>query len=125
MTDADIVRDTLSWIHTHHDLSMEFQREAEAALDRLEAERDKWKEHGEAIDRTVKRLRAAEAERDRLRAALERIETIQPKVLGYIRDNGFVFDGIGTEPGNWQHLAFSIYSDLCEADAIAREVLER
>jgi hypothetical protein len=62
------------------------------------------------------------------REALERIAEIQPRVLGYIRANGFVWadkDSIGTEPGNWQHLAFSIYSDLCEVDSIARNALEQ
>ena len=37
---AAVVRDTLSWIHTHPQLSVEFQRDAEAALDALVAERD-------------------------------------------------------------------------------------
>ena len=35
--DTDTVRDTLSWIHTHPDLSMAFQRQGEAALDAIEA----------------------------------------------------------------------------------------
>ena len=57
-------------------------------------------------------------------AALERIAEQQPKTLAMIRRNGFVFDDIGAEPGNWQHLAFSIYTDLCEVDSIARAALE-
>jgi len=57
-------------------------------------------------------------------AALERIAEQQPKTLAMIRDNGFVFDSIGKEPGNWQHLAFTIYTDLCEIDSIARAALE-
>ena len=56
-----------------------------------------------------------------LREALKEIAEIQPKVLGYIRREGFVFDDIGTERGNWQHLAFSIYSDLCRVDLLARQ----
>ena len=40
-----------------------------------------------------------------------------------IEANGFVFTDIGKEPGNWQHLAFSVYTDLCEADTIARAAL--
>jgi hypothetical protein len=56
-------------------------------------------------------------------AALERIAAQQPKTLAMIKRNGFVFDSIGQEPGNWQHLAFSIYTDLCEVDLIARAAL--
>ena len=29
------------------------------------------------------------------------------------------------EPGNWQHLAFSIYTVVCEVDTIARAALAR
>ena len=63
------------------------------------------------------------AERDRLREALEAVAAQQPKTLAMIEANGFVFDDIGKEPGNWQHLAFSIYTDLCEVDSIARAAL--
>jgi hypothetical protein len=56
--------------------------------------------------------------------ALERIAEQQQKTLAMIRRNGFVFDSIGKEPGNWQHLAFTIYTDLCEVDTIARNALE-
>ena len=56
-------------------------------------------------------------------AALERIAEQQGKTLAMIERNGFVFDDIGAEPGNWQHLAFSIYTDLCEVDSIARSAL--
>jgi hypothetical protein len=49
--------------------------------------------------------------------ALERIAEQQQKMLAMI-------DSIGKEPGNWQHLAFTIYTDLCEVDSIARSALE-
>ncbi len=74
----------------------------------------------------------AEVERwERDRARLEAIEaavteaaTKQQKTLGWIRAHGIVFDGpLGTDPTNWQHIAFSIYSDLCEMDAILRAAL--
>jgi hypothetical protein len=55
--------------------------------------------------------------------ALTRISEQQPKTLAMIRANGFVFDDIGREPGNWQHLAFTIYTDLCEIDSLARAAL--
>jgi hypothetical protein len=75
------------------------------------------------LDEAHSELGALAARIEEAQAALREIESIQPKVLGYIRSNGFVFDGIGTEPGNWHHLAFSVYIDLCEADAIARAAL--
>jgi len=59
-----------------------------------------------------------------LRYALELIAAQQPRTLAMIERNGFVFDSIGTEPGNWQHLAFSIYCDLCWADSVARAALD-
>jgi hypothetical protein len=58
-----------------------------------------------------------------MRFALERIAHQQQLTLAMIRDNGFVFTDIGREPGNWQHLAFSIYTDLCEVDMWARNGL--
>lgn len=58
-----------------------------------------------------------------IRQALERIAEQQQKTLAMIERNGFVFDSIGRDPGNWQHLAFSIYTDLCEIDMIARTAL--
>ena len=71
----------------------------------------------------ISRAEAAEAERDEARKSLEAIAAQQPKTLEMIRHNGFVFDDIGREPGNWQHLAFSVYTDLCEVDSIARAAL--
>ena len=61
---------------------------------------------------------------NRLRLALEQIARMQPRMLEIIESNGFVFDDIGSDPGNWQHLAFSIYTDLCEVDTIARSALK-
>jgi hypothetical protein len=35
-----------------------------------------------------------------------------------------VFDEApGNDPKNWQHVAFSAYTDLCEAESIARAAL--
>ena len=71
--------------------------------------------------------RMYEAEKRRvaqLETALREIADQQPKTLEMIRANGFVFDSIGAEPGNWQHLAFTIYTDLCEVDTLARAALE-
>ncbi len=56
--------------------------------------------------------------------ALELIAEQQQKTLAMLRSNGIVFDSIGREPGNWQHVAFTIYTDLCEIDSVARNALE-
>ena len=56
-------------------------------------------------------------------AALREIAKKQQETLEMIRSNGFVFDSIGKEQGNWQHLAFSIYTDICEIDVAARSAL--
>lgn len=58
-----------------------------------------------------------------MRAALEEIATKQPEALKIIEQEGFVFTDIGHEPGNWQHLAFTLYTQLCEVDSIARAAL--
>lgn len=63
-------------------------------------------------------------ERDVMVEALQHVAQLQPDALAMIERNGFVFADIGREPGNWQHLAFSLYTDLCEADHIARSALE-
>jgi hypothetical protein len=56
--------------------------------------------------------------------ALEKIAQAQPRVLRWLELNGIVFDGpLGADPTNWQHVAFSIYTDLCEVDTIARQAL--
>lgn len=59
-----------------------------------------------------------------MQAALELIAEQQQNTLEMIASNGFVFDSIGNEPGNWQHLAFTIYNDLCRVDMVARSALD-
>jgi hypothetical protein len=65
-------------------------------------------------------LRLADAE-ETLRAAGER----QREALAICEKHGFVFDKIGSEPGNWQHLAFTLYTLLCETENDARLYSER
>jgi lactam utilization protein B len=55
--------------------------------------------------------------------ALRKIAELQPEMLETLRSHGVVFNDIGTDPQNWQHIAFSIYTTLCEADMIARRAL--
>jgi hypothetical protein len=77
-----------------------------------------------ALDRERARAEAAEAALAEARAALGEIAEQQPEVLAIIEKHGFVFDNIGCEPGNWQHLAFTLYSHICEIDLTARSALD-
>lgn len=55
--------------------------------------------------------------------ALLDIASRQQQMLAIISENDFVFTSIGREPGNWQHLAFTLYSEICDIDVIARVAL--
>lgn len=73
----------------------------------------------------------AATELDRLHLALQEIRGIQPESLEIIRTNGFVFaSNIAkpleelTEIERWEKLAFSLYTDLCKAEWIARSALD-
>ena len=57
--------------------------------------------------------------------ALTTIRRQQPKTLGWMRSNGVVFRGpLGADPTNMEHVAFSVYTDLCEASDTARAALD-
>jgi len=58
-----------------------------------------------------------------LEAVLEKIAAQQPKVLEVLRSHGIVFRELGHDPTNFEHVAFSIYTYLCEVDCWAREAL--
>jgi hypothetical protein len=83
-------------------------------VDGLEAE-NPW-----LVDDARAAFGALLAENQQLRKVLEWIEPQQQQALAMIERNGFVFEDIGNEPGNWQHLAFTLYSKLCEIDSVAR-----
>jgi hypothetical protein len=85
-----------------------------------EVERDEVRRQVEGFSRFGQEQHAYIVE---LETALRKIAEQQQKTLFTIQSNGFVFDSIGAEPGNWQHLAFTIYTDLCEIDSIARAAL--
>ena len=60
-----------------------------------------------------------------LKAALEQIAVKQRERLETYQSLGIVFDGpLGTDPTNWQHVAFSTYTDLCEIETIAAAALQ-
>lgn len=76
-------------------------------------------------------LELAVGRAERAEEALRQIAGIQPFVVEYIRREGFVFatpadkpDAKRTKAEMWEKLAFSIYTDLCEVESIARRVLE-
>ena len=105
----------------------ETEVEQAAALARLQARvtwlEDKLNMTTESWYTMTGRAEAAEAREAALREALERVAQQQPKTLAMIEQNGFIFDSIGRGPGNWQHLAFSIYNDLCEVETWASAAL--
>jgi len=71
----------------------------------------------------VEALSSMDAELTERTEALAGIATKQSEALALIEQNGFIFMDIGNEPGNWQHLAFTLYSMLCEIDVEARNAL--
>lgn len=69
-------------------------------------------------------LEALLAEVDRARAAVDLLRLIgeqQQKTLAKLRRNGIVFDGTG---GDWEKVALTIYTDLCEVDTWATQALD-
>ena len=64
------------------------------------------------------------SERERLLAAVKLAEGKQREALAICRRHGFVFKDIGNEPGNWQHLAFTFYTLLCEIQAHTSTALD-
>lgn len=56
--------------------------------------------------------------------ALRNVSQRQEATLEKLRTLGVVFTDIGADPKNWQHVAFTIYSEFVEAASIARQALE-
>ena len=78
----------------------------------------------EHLAETAVKLRAIEEIASGLKAALIVIAEQQQRTLGWLRENGIVFDGpLGRDPSNWQHVAFSLYNDICRVDNVARDAL--
>lgn len=92
-----------------------------------------WEHLGDAekdARRLVDGVFALVADRDRLAGALEWIEPKQQEVLAMIERNGFVFrtpldkpDNERTDAEQWEKLAFTLYSHLCEIDSGVRAAL--
>lgn len=56
-----------------------------------------------------------------LEATLAKIEAIQPAAMAMFRKQGIVFDRTG---GQWEDVAFALYTDLCEINLLCRQALE-
>jgi len=62
-------------------------------------------------------------------AALQQIQALQPAVVERLREGNYVFNRSPikppiTEADRWQELGFWLYTDLCQANLICRQVLE-
>lgn len=60
------------------------------------------------------------------RDALKRIAEQQQTTLKWLEEAGIVFDEKPRPavPGDWQQIAFWVYTDLCQVDVIARTALD-
>ena len=72
----------------------------------------------------AERLATLSVQLRELKAAMIVVAQQQERTIGWLRENGIVFDGpLGRDPKNWQHVAFSLYNDICRVDNVARSVL--
>jgi hypothetical protein len=73
----------------------------------------------------------ADAKLAEAEAALEAAQAFQPKRMEWFREQGIVFDKAPgpvadvtpDHPDYWQHVAFAIYTDLCEVESITGPAL--
>ena len=56
--------------------------------------------------------------------ALRTTVRLQEETLALLRKHGIQFTDIGADPRNWQHVAFAIYTNMCEAASEARAIIE-
>ena len=66
------------------------------------------------------------AERQQAIDALRELEPMQQRVLAGFEKHGIVFDrapSVNPDPSDWQQVAFSIYTSLCEVDSIVSAAL--
>lgn len=100
------------------------KNQAYAAVERLVALADRATELERKWQAAVSGEFIANERAERAETALREISEQQPKTIDWLRANGIVFDGpLGADPDNWEHVAFSIYTDLCEMDSIAHAAL--
>ena len=116
-SDADLIREA-SRLAVRSDA--EIERHAREII-RTRPTEDRWAATAEIAARDCLALLVREQQ---TREALEAIEPKQRETLAMLKRNGFVFTHIGNEPGNWQHLAFTLYTEICEIDTIVRSVLD-
>jgi hypothetical protein len=64
-----------------------------------------------------------------MQAKLIQIQGLQPRRVAWFRDNGVVFQRApftsspASDEERWEQIAFACYTDLCEAESLAREAL--
>lgn len=76
------------------------------------------------LGETAVKLKAAEEQLSILKCAMIAVARQQPRTIGWLREHGVVFAGpLGTDPTNFEHVAFSLYTDICQIDSIARNAL--
>ncbi len=63
------------------------------------------------------------AEMAPLREAAQAVVRLQEETVATFRNRGIKFTDIGADPENWQHVAFTVYTNLCEAAALARDAI--
>jgi hypothetical protein len=61
---------------------------------------------------------------ERLETALRDVAEKQRAALQVFVRHGIKFEDIGHDPTNWQHIAFSLYTDLCELAGVAERALD-
>ena len=96
-------------------------RQAQEERDRIIVSRDYERDEGHkarvARDEALMRCEQAID-------ALREIEPQQQRILEWFRGEGIIFDTApGGDPKSWQHIAFTIYTALCEVDSAARAAL--
>jgi hypothetical protein len=102
--------------------------DAVGALDRIER---KYQDADKNWLEMTNLAEGIEVERDRYREALQKVAEVQPGVLAMLQRSEFVFvtplgkpDADRTPAEQWEKLAFTLYSTICEVDSIARQALK-
>jgi hypothetical protein len=71
-------------------------------------------------DRLRRDLERVTTQRDDLRAVLLQVAAFQQRTVLMLEREGFVFETRLDLMQGWEKLAFTLYSTICEIDAIAR-----
>lgn len=133
MSEPNYMTDERGQVWVHEDDYDRVERE----LEKLREENERLEKHVEAAEQTIEdqhgqmvELMEQNERLEKLREALEKIKSVQPETVAMFRRREIVFatalgkpDDERTDAEMWEKIAFSIYSDLCEADALAAAAL--